>query len=65
MGDNNFVNAIKSNIVSQQQLKSQFEKAWIDSILEDQKSFQNTGVLETRSVSILSFLEKKQKDATK
>lgn len=27
MGDNNFVNAIKSNIVSQQQLKSQFEKA--------------------------------------
>ena len=65
MGDDNFVNPIKSNIVSQQQLKSQFEKAWIDSILEDQKSFQNTGVLETRSVSILSFLEKKQKDATK
>ena len=65
MGDNSFVNPVKSNIVSQQQLKSQFEKAWIDSILEDQKSFQNTGVLETRSVSILSFLEKKQKDATK
>lgn len=65
MGDDNFVNPIKSNIVSQQQLKSQFEKAWIDSILEDKKSFQNTGVLETMSVSILSFLEKKQKDATK
>ena len=65
MGDDNFVNPIKSNIVSQQQPKSQFEKAWIDSILEDKKSFQNAGVLETRSVSILSFLEKKQKDATK
>ena len=35
MGDNSFVNPVKSNIVSQQQLKSQFEKAWIDSILED------------------------------
>ena len=27
MGDNSFVNPVKSNIVSQQQLKSQFEKA--------------------------------------